>query len=59
MEISFSEGILTITLPPGINYDRRWVLWRSRVINEAFESIPDIREITLVETFTRQEKEEA
>lgn len=59
MEISFSEGILTITLPPGINYDRRWVLWRSRIINEAFESIPDIREITLVETFTRQEKEEA
>jgi FKBP-type peptidyl-prolyl cis-trans isomerase SlyD len=59
METSFSDGTLTITLPPGINYDRRWVLWRSRIVHEALELVPDIEKISLVETFTRQEKEEA
>ena len=59
METRFEDGVLTIVLPPGINYDRRWVLWRSRVIHEGFEFIPDIREITLVETFTRPEKGES
>ena len=56
MEISFADGNLTITLPPGINYDRRWVMWRSRVIHESFEFIPDIKEIILVESFKRPEK---
>jgi FKBP-type peptidyl-prolyl cis-trans isomerase SlyD len=55
METSFSDGVLTITLPPGINYDRRWVLWRSRVIGESLEHIPEIQEITLVETFKRRD----
>jgi len=59
METSFSDGTLTITLPPGINYDRRWVLWRSRIVHEALELIPDIEKISLVESFTRQEKEDA
>jgi FKBP-type peptidyl-prolyl cis-trans isomerase SlyD len=58
MDISFNDGILTISLPPGINYDRRWVLWRSRIVNEAFEFIPDIQEVTLVESFKRQDKVE-
>jgi FKBP-type peptidyl-prolyl cis-trans isomerase SlyD len=58
MEVSFENGTVTLTLPPGINYDRRWVLWRSRIIHEAFEYIPDIAEITLVETFKRPEKKE-
>lgn len=58
MEVSFDNGTVTITLPPGINYDRRWVLWRSRIIHESFEFIPDINEITLVETFKRPEKKE-
>ena len=58
METAFAEGILTITLPPGINYDRRWVLWRSRVIGESLEHIPEINEITLVETFKRKEEAE-
>jgi FKBP-type peptidyl-prolyl cis-trans isomerase SlyD len=59
METSFADGTLTITLPPGINYDRRWVLWRSRIVHEALELILDIEKISLVESFTRQEKEEA
>lgn len=58
MDARFEEGVLTIVLPAGINYDRRWVIWRSRVIREGFESIPEMNEITLVETFTRQEMEE-
>ncbi len=53
MEISFANGTLTMVLPAGINYDRRWVIWRSRVIHEAFEFIPEIEEIVLTESFKR------
>lgn len=56
MEVSLSSGVLTIQLPPGITYDRRWLLWRSRVIADGFELIPGIQEITLVETFKRPEE---
>ncbi|HII76173.1 MAG TPA: peptidylprolyl isomerase [Methanolinea sp.] len=59
MDVSLNEGALTLHLPPGITYDRRWLLWRSRVIHEGFEHIPTIDEITLVETFARPEKAEA
>jgi len=58
MEIAMDEGKVTITLPPGINYDRRWLLWRSRIIHEGFELIKGIAEITLVETFRRPEKKD-
>ena len=58
LEIAFSEGTLTMVLPAGINYDRRWVIWRSRVINEAFEFIPEIEEIILTETFKRPAADE-
>ncbi len=58
MELDFSDGTLSIVLPPGINYDRRWVIWRSRVIHEAFEFIPEIQKIVLTETFTRPESAE-
>ena len=55
LNLSFEDGVLSITLPPGIAYDRRWVLWRSRVIHEAFEYIPEIKEIILLERFTKPE----
>ena len=58
MDVSFGDGVVTISLPPGINYDRRWVLWRSRIVHEALEFIPEVTEVTLVETFRRQEKED-
>ncbi|HUT39315.1 MAG TPA: FKBP-type peptidyl-prolyl cis-trans isomerase [Methanoregula sp.] len=58
MEIAMDDGKATITLPPGINYDRRWLLWRSRIIHEGFESIEGISEIILVEAFKRPEKKE-
>jgi FKBP-type peptidyl-prolyl cis-trans isomerase SlyD len=58
LEIAMDDGKATVTLPPGITYDRRWLLWRSRIIHEGFELIMDIAEITLVETFKRPEKKE-
>ena len=58
MEIAIDDGKATVTLPPGINYDRRWLLWRGRIIHEGFELIKGITEITLVETFKRPEKKE-
>jgi FKBP-type peptidyl-prolyl cis-trans isomerase SlyD len=58
LEIAMDDGNATVTLPPGINYDRRWLLWRSRIIHEGFELIRDLSEITLVETFKRPEKKE-
>lgn len=58
MEVVFGDGNVTITLPPGITYDRRWLLWRGRIIHEALEFIPDIKEITLVEHYKRPEKTE-
>ncbi len=58
MDASFEDGKLTINLPAGITYDRRWVLWRGRIIHEGFELIKDISEITLIENFKRPEKKE-
>jgi FKBP-type peptidyl-prolyl cis-trans isomerase SlyD len=56
MEISMDGDKATVTLPPGINYDRRWLLWRGRIIHEGFELVKGIAEIILVETFKRPEK---
>ena len=58
LEIALDDERATVTLPPGITYDRRWLLWRSRIIHEGFELIKGISEITLVETFKRPEKKE-
>ncbi len=58
MEVSLDDGKATVTLPPGIIYDRRWLLWRGRIIHEAFEFTKDISEIVLVESFRRPEKKE-
>jgi FKBP-type peptidyl-prolyl cis-trans isomerase SlyD len=58
MEVSMDGEKATITLPPGINYDRRWLLWRGRIIHEGFELINGLGEIVLVETFKKPEKKE-
>ena len=58
MEIALENGKATVTLPPGTNYDRRWLIWRGRILLEGFELIPGINEITLVETYKRPEKTE-
>jgi FKBP-type peptidyl-prolyl cis-trans isomerase SlyD len=58
MEIVIDDGKATVTLPPGIIYDRRWLLWRGRIIHEGFELINGISEIVLVEMFRKPEKKE-
>jgi FKBP-type peptidyl-prolyl cis-trans isomerase SlyD len=58
MEVSVEGGVVTVRLPPAVIYDRRWLLWRSRVIQEIFEFYPDVEEILLVESFKRQAKAE-
>ena len=59
MEVTLDDKKATVTLPAGINYDRRWLLWRGRIIHEGFELIEGISEITLVETYKKPEKTEA
>jgi FKBP-type peptidyl-prolyl cis-trans isomerase SlyD len=56
--IAMDDGKATITLPPGITYDRRWLLWRGRIIHEGFELIKGIDEIILVESFKRPAQKE-
>ena len=58
MEVSLDDGKATVTLPAGINYDRRWMLWRGRIIHEGFEQIQGISEIVLVESYKKPEKKE-
>jgi FKBP-type peptidyl-prolyl cis-trans isomerase SlyD len=58
MEITMDDGKATVTLPAGINYDRRWLLWRGRIIHEGFELVRGLSEIILVETFKKPEKKE-
>jgi FKBP-type peptidyl-prolyl cis-trans isomerase SlyD len=59
MEVALDDGKATVTLPPGINYDRRWLLWHGRILHEGFELVNGISEITLVETYKKPEKKEA
>lgn len=56
LETAIDDGKVTVSLPAGITYDRRWLLWRGRIIHEGFEQIPEISDIVLVETFRRPEK---
>lgn len=58
MEIALDDGKATVTLPAGINYDRRWLLWRGRIIHEGFEFIKGISEIVLVESYKKPAKKE-
>ena len=58
IEITMDDGKATLDLPAGITYDRRWLLWRGRIIHEGFELIKGISEIVLVESFKKPEKKE-
>jgi FKBP-type peptidyl-prolyl cis-trans isomerase SlyD len=53
METDLADGVLTIMLPPGITYDRRWLMGRGMIVQQIFEYIDGINEIVLKETFTR------
>jgi len=58
MDLTKEDGHAKIILPAGNTFDPRWMLWRSRVIHEAFEFIDGITEITLIESFRKPEKVE-
>jgi len=58
MEATLEDGKATVILPAGINYDRRWMLWRGRIIHEGFEQIQGISEIVLVESYKKPENKE-
>jgi len=55
LEASLDDGVLTLELPPGIGYDRRWVLWKPTIVRDIFEAAPDVTEIRLLETVKRPE----
>jgi len=58
MEIAIDGDKAMVTLPPGINYDRRWMLWRGRIIHEGFELVNGIGEIVFIETYKKPAKKE-
>jgi FKBP-type peptidyl-prolyl cis-trans isomerase SlyD len=58
MDVTYIDGVLSVTLPAGIQYDRRWLLWRGRIVSDIFATIPAVKEISLLENFKRPEKRE-
>ncbi|NLX49697.1 MAG: peptidylprolyl isomerase [Methanospirillum sp.] len=55
LEPSIEEGTMNIELPPGIGYDRRWMLWKPTIVRDIFEAAPSIGEIRLFEVMKRPE----
>lgn len=55
MPSTLRKGVLTLELPPGISYDRRWMLWKPTIVRDIFEAAPSITEIRLLETVRRPE----
>ncbi len=53
MDVELNDGVLTVILPPGINYDQRWMMARGMLIHQTFEFIPEIKEVILKESYTR------
>ncbi|MDD1676274.1 MAG: peptidylprolyl isomerase [Methanomicrobiales archaeon] len=58
MEVTLTKGVLKIMLPPAIVYDRRWLLWRGRVVQEIFEYLPEVTKIQFIEVFLRPKPKE-
>ncbi len=53
MDLDLTDGVLTILLPPGINYDKRWGMARGILMHQIFEFISGIDEIVLKESYKR------
>ncbi len=53
MDIELTDGVLTMILPPGINYDKRWGMARGILMHQIFEFIDGINEIVLKESYKR------
>ncbi|MDG6256138.1 MAG: peptidylprolyl isomerase [Methanomicrobiaceae archaeon] len=53
MEVELAGGVLTVLLPPGITYDRRWLMGRGMAVHQIFEYLDGVDEVILKEVFTR------
>jgi FKBP-type peptidyl-prolyl cis-trans isomerase SlyD len=58
MDVELADGVLTVLLPPGISYDRRWMMGRGMTVHQIFEYIDEVNEVILKEVFTRPAKPE-
>jgi FKBP-type peptidyl-prolyl cis-trans isomerase SlyD len=52
---TLKKGVLTLELPPGISYDRRWMLWKPTIVSDILQAAPSVKEIRLLETVKRPE----
>ncbi|MCP1715156.1 FKBP-type peptidyl-prolyl cis-trans isomerase SlyD [Methanocalculus alkaliphilus] len=55
IDLEFTDGKVTMHLPPGINYDQRWFMWRGTIVQELFKVSDSVSEIVFMETFRRPE----
>ena len=53
MDVELADGVITVLLPPGINYDKRWGMARGMLIHQIFELIDGINEVVLKESYKR------
>jgi len=53
MDIELSDNVLTMLLPPGINYDKRWGMARGILMHQIFEFVDGIDEVVLKESYKR------
>ncbi|MCK4268971.1 MAG: peptidylprolyl isomerase, partial [Methanogenium sp.] len=46
----------TVILPPGITYDKQWMMGKGMSVHQIFEYIDDVKEVVLKDSFKRPEK---
>ncbi|MBN1167548.1 MAG: peptidylprolyl isomerase [Methanospirillaceae archaeon] len=51
--VTNNDDEMTITLPPGITYDKKWVYYKPFIIDNAFKTIPSIKAIIFTERFEK------
>jgi FKBP-type peptidyl-prolyl cis-trans isomerase SlyD len=59
MDVEIDDGTLTINLPPGVSYDRRWQMGRGMAVHQIFEFLDDVETVIQKEVFRRQKRREA
>ncbi|MEA2035262.1 MAG: peptidylprolyl isomerase [Euryarchaeota archaeon] len=56
MDVEFADGVLTVILPPGITYDKQWMMGKGMSVHQIFEYIDDVKEVVLKDSFKRPDK---
>jgi len=56
MDVEFADGVLTAILPPGITYEKQWMMGKGMSVHQIFEYIDDVKEVVLKDSFKRPEK---